>query len=347
MKNKNKKLLSTKAQLLFGGSLAFLFSLSCSVTATLAWYTINDVYQVNHLNVKFLSTGEKLELGIRDENGDVVFKDEYTSEELGFGDAVLDEVSGMYSSEWLEDTTIPADEKFPVFRSSYRGNIDHRKTRVAEDGYVQKEFFLRSTQKCSLYLNDTSYFVPNLDANAVTATTYGLNADELNQVVNAVRVSFYTEDNYVIANPGNSEETYYGGLLDLNLDGYYDYDSLAGEEICYGEVLGDVVYKDQIDESSPLSPNYSTFNGNHKDNVSLVDLEKTQIQKENSVKLDEICLNLEDGDSPYSPICVLEKDEVKRVVVSIYLEGWDRHTVDSIQRASFDACIDFAALYNL
>ncbi len=348
MNNNKRKIfkpLSTKKKLLFVATAAFLFSFSCSVTATAAWYSINDMFAVNHLNINFTTMDISLRLGIRDNNGDIVFKDEYDEEELGFGDEELDEVSGMYAEDWLNED-ISSDIKVPKFRQPYRFSSNHRKTDYAEGGYVQKEFFLLSSQDCSLYLSDESYFAPNLDLNHEVAVNEGLNEDELNNVVNATRISFYSEDKYVIANPGIMEETYYGGLLDLHADGYYDYED--DKEIIYGQVEGDVKYKDEVLPSSlPYEDSNSVFVANHKDNIQLADVENTNIKKEDAVAFDKVTINLDEGNTTNEPLCILHKDEVKRVVVSIYLEGWDLDMIDSIQKSSFDVLIVFAGLYNI
>lgn len=342
-----RKIVSSKKKLLFGASAMLLFSISTSITATFAWFGLSSAFSIEHLNINFKTKDVALYLGIRGENGLVEFKDEYTAEELSLSHDGLVPVSSMYQEDWLNDTSIPDDEKLPQFCDSYRPGLSHNKTNYAAEGFVQKEFFFKANEDCSLYLSDETFFTPNVEKNKEAQDIYGLDIDQLNEVVNAIRVSFYMDDvdNYVIMNPGEKEDTYYGGLLDLNLDGYYDYQD--GKEIAYGQVIGDVSYLDtQIGESEPLENNKNTFYGNHKDNIDLVDMNKTSFAKEKSRTLEECILHSDEGDSENEPLCLLHKDEIKRVVVSIYLEGWDYQTVDGLQHASLDASLIFAALFN-
>lgn len=328
----------------------FIFSVSCSVTSTLAWYAINKSFTVRNLNVVIGSEQETLRLGIRDANGEVVFKDEYTNEDLDISHDGLLPVSAMRSEEWLNNTSILDSEKMPEFREAYWGPTTQI-TNYATEGFVRKEFFLKSSRDCSLYLSDETFAKPNEAKNRITADTYtDISYEHLNDAINSLRMSFYVDSNnsYTIVNPGNSLTTYYGGLLDLNLDGYYDIDHTNNAEFAYGEVNGGVSYLDYTySDSTPYPNSTSTFIANHPNNVKLVDLSKTSFKKENSRKLSEVCINEEVGQTSNAPLCILHKDVVQRIVVSLYLEGWDEHTVDHIQRAAMDVSILFMALYNL
>ncbi len=341
-KNKKRILLVTAG--------AFLFSISTSVTATLAYYTINTAFSIEHLNINVGSIDANLYLGIRDkETGGIIFKEEYTKEDLDLSHDALEQVSAMYSEGWLNDTSVADDVKMPKFCSAYTLGSSKTQTSYASEGYVQKEFFLRSTQDCSLYLSDKTFFKPNEEKNQKTAATYGLSVDDLNEVVNSIRMSLYMDDpsNYVIVNPGNSDVTYFGGLLDLNLDGYYDYDTSSNKEYAYGQLENNVSYNGTGESLTPYEDSKSTFIANHKNGVSLLDLTNTTFKKENSRKLNEVTINEEEGDTSNTPLCILHKDVVQRVVLSIYLEGWDKHTIDSLQRASLDVSVLFTALYNI
>ena len=356
LKNSNKlhSMSKGKKRALLITAGAFLFSISCSVTATLAYYTINTAFSVEHLNINVGSIDANLYLGIRDKATGLPKFDDISEEEwkegLDLSHNALEQVSAMYSESWLNDST-PADQKMPKFCSPYNFGVNKGQTPVASgDGYVQKEYFLRSTQDCSLYLSDKSFFVPNEEKNKVTAATYGLSVDELNEVVNSIRMSLYVDDptNYVIINPGNSNVTYFGGPLDLNLDGFYDYDPETNEEYLYGQPKGVVPY-DRIGQSTtPYENSTSTFIANHKAGVKGWDTSNPNyFKQENSRKLNEVTINEDEGDTTNTPICILRKNQVQRVVISIYLEGWDTHTIDSIQRASLDVSVLFTALYNI
>ena len=339
---------SFRKKVLFFTACAFSFSISCSITATLAYYSISRAFSIEHLNINVKSIDANLYLGIK-ENGQVVFKDEYTKEDLDLSHDGLLPVSAMYSDSWLKNGE-DNSTKLPQLCSAYSLGGEKNQTSYAKEGFVQKEFYLKATQDCSLYLSDETFFKPNLEKNIDTAENYGLSIKELNEVVNSIRMSFFVDDpdNYVIINPGNSVETYFGGLLDLDLNGYYDYDNTSKKEFAYGEVEGDVVYLDQqLENSSPYKDSKSTFIANHSSGVYMVDDKKTVFKKEPSRRLDEVTISKDEGQTKNAPICVLHKDVVQRIVLSIYLEGWDQHCVDSLKRASLDVSVLFTALFNI
>ena len=345
----------SKKKLLLAVSVAFLFSLSCSVTATLAWYQVNAIFSIKHLNINFSTADVSLELGVKGDQGEPNFDPEYVASHVAWADRDgrqdgLLPVSSMYSEEWMNQVTEDnINESVPRYRKAYRGPYDNKITSFTEvgEGYVQQEFYLRSNYDCSLYLSSESYMVPNLDKNHTTAVNYGLDENGLNDVVNATRLSLYTGEEFVIVNPGVSEETYYGGLLDLNLDGYYD--NIDDKEVVYGQYSGNLDYKSPLSpqETSPLVDNKSTFEGNHQPGVYRADLDSIEIAKENSVPWNKATLDVNAGNTSNKPITILHADEPKRIVCSIYVEGWDKHAIDQVQRASFDISIIFAALYNI
>ena len=341
-----------KKKLLLAVSCAFLFSLSCSVTATLAWYQVNSIFSIAHLNINFSTADVKLELGVRGDQGEPNFDADYVAGHVLWADKDnrqdgLLPVSSMKSEEWWTESAKTDNTSVPRFRRAYHGPYDNKVTSFTDemDGYVQQEFYLKSNYDCTLYLSSDSYMVPNLDKNKETAANYGISEDGLNDVVNATRLSIYTGEEFVIVNPGVSKETYYGGRLDLNLDGYWD--NVDNKEVVYGQYEGDLQYITPLSESSPLEDNKSTFKGNSKAGVEIADLSSITIAKEPAKRWDEVLLDVNAGNTFNEPITTLHADEPKRIVCSIYVEGWDEHAIDQVQRASFDINIIFAALYNI
>ena len=347
-KYKYRKMSQFRRRVLFFTACAFSFSVSCSITATLAYYSISRVFSIEHLNINIQSIDAELYLGVN-KGGEIVYGDKITQEDIDLSYDGLLPVSAMFSESWLNNGE-DNKTKLPKFCSAYGMGTSKNQTSYASEGYVQKEFYLKATQDCSLYLSEDTFFQANYEKNKYTAETYGLSLDELNEVTNSIRMSFFMDDpnNYVIINPGNSKETYFGGLLDLDLDGYYDYDHESKKEYAYGEVVGSVTYLDQpLIESSPYKDSKSTFIANHSSGVYMVDNNKTNYKKEPSRKLDEVIIKNDEGSTKNKPICVLHKDIPQRIVLSIYLEGWDTHCVDSLKRASLDVSVLFTALFNI
>ena len=174
-----------------------------------------------------------------------------------------------------------------------------------------------------------------------------------NRLVDAMRISFLVvdEDNYgyQIIDPHKDGDTYLGGVLDNDIDEYYDYytglDNKHYEHV-YGELIGDpnnLVYNEEEQQDSgyliPDEPS-SAFNARHKAGVKTFNEELSNangvsIKKEESYGLEDFEL----GNVKYHfPVY---KDTPLEIVVSIYIEGWDLESVNYTMGASFLASLGF------
>ena len=363
---KRQSLSHPKAKLLAFGGLLFALGLVVSVASTYAWYTISIMTNIDSLNIRVGVREDyylKLYLDPYNTGDESTFKyssDGYTLDEMGYDRATgLRDVSGMFESDWNNDSANDA-HALPKFKKSYgSAPTSPQRSTEATEGFLQTVYYLESNKNCEVYLSPDSKVTANAEKNAETATKKGKSYDKLMQVTNAVRLSFFSFDEYdiddyttdgrryVVANPGISEDTYFGGVLDMNGDGYYDY--VDGSEILYGEYNTEAVtYNDKNGDSSPLEEAYrDTFNANHQAGVRQVNVEYTNetlaIKKENSVKIDALRYD-EDSFKEVTPICRLKAGEKKRLVLSVYVEGWDRYMTDAIESAAFNIDIGFLAL---
>lgn len=354
LKHHNKRL--TKAKLLTLGALMFSLGAATSVVATTAWYNIQEFAAVGDLNLQINMEDKWLHLGLKQTpDSEPIFKEDdsgFTKEELGIEDTVLSDVSGMFESDWLNSST-DLTTAFPKFQTRYGIGKNKQKPGFEEDKsvYVQNEFVFVSNFDGEVHLHDSSFVLANVEANKKVAGTDANRLEELNKVVHAVRISFFTDEGYYIVNPGESEETLYGGILDLDNNGYYDYieekddeENVTKKEILYGQYEGTPTYKDIVTEDNPpLLDKNNTFLGNHSKDVYPVDVDSVEIAKENAIKMDEFVYN-KDNHRLRHPICHVEQGVPKRIIVSIYVEGWDRHMIDGIAEASFDVNIAFTGL---
>lgn len=340
----------TKGKLLTLGALLFSFGVATSAVATSAFYSLLEIATVGNLNLEIDMTDAWLRLGLL-RNGSLLFKEDgsgFTKEELGIENTVLGEVSGMFESDWLNEQT-DLSTALPKFHSRYKPGLPKTNPGYEEgkDIFVQNEFVFEAGQDCEIYLDASSYIKANVEANKKTAEEKGWDAsraDALNEVVHAVRISFLTDEGYIIVNPGESNETFYGGILDLNKDGYYD--DIEGKEILYGEYEGTPTYLPG--ETDPTSDEYkdnrNTFVANHRQGIEKVNLNSVEIKKENANKLQALTYDANDPLKEALPICHVKKGVQKRIIVSIYVEGWDKHMTDDIGSASFNANIAFTGL---
>lgn len=339
---------------------AFLFSLGVitSVSTTFAWFTISVRSTIDFLNIKAgVKEGYEytLKLYLEKSDGELIHNEEgYSLEEMGYDkDKGLNDVSGMFEAEWRTNAD-PLKDK-PKFRRSYGAYAsDVNKSTVATDGYLQTVYYLESNENCDVYLDPSTSIEANEDQNRDTAGGDYDKYVQLQTVVNSVRLSFYTyteysdgtiDDDYIIAYKSDSRETYYGGLLDMNLDGYYD--SRDDKEILYGEYdVNALKYVAPLNESTPMElSERTTFNAHHPSGVQLVDMDVDyKIAKENSVPLDSLKYYEEDPLKASRPIVSLKANEKKRLVVSLYVEGWDKDMTDAIKDAAFNINLSFLGL---
>lgn len=366
-KHRRNKFSRKRLTLSLLGLVSFCAGLGTSITATYAWYSLTRIADVGNLNIYFNCDDAYLQLGRKNEEGEIVYPDasSYNVDDLKEDEEekVLGEVSGMFASTWKEGF-LNADTLVPKFRSSYRGKASYKDPGLADEkAYIQSEFYLKCNYGASIYLTPESYLRANKERNKETAAKYPeehLVAEKLDKGVNATRVSFMSINNEnkvdytIICN--EERNTLYGGLLDLYGDHYYD--TLNGKEILFGEYdtkEDDFVYKDNPSLGSQeeiKEDEFSTFTAYHQDKDSSdnviqgIDFDSfdPKIKEENAVPINKLILPEGQGSMGIAPIATLKPNEDKRIVVSIYVEGWDKDMIDSIGRASIDINIGFVAL---
>ena len=234
----------TKAKLLTLGALLFSLGVATSAVATSAWYSLLDIAVVSNLNLQINLNGENwLKLELDPGNGeDLIESGEtgFTKEQLGITqETKLTDVSGMFESAWRNTSDVP------LFHTRYTPGYSQESIKNHKDRfepvehknktYFQNVFYLSAGMETDVYLDGTSSIKSNGKANRETAEKNHWSEDRLKnlaEVEKAARVSFLVDDNYFIAK-NEKEDTYYGGVLDINNDGYYD--SYGGKELLYGE----------------------------------------------------------------------------------------------------------------
>lgn len=320
------------------GLALFSLSLSAFVTSTIAWFDVSDFLTVGNLSIEF--DDQNIELGTKNAAGDILWSETITNSEQAY----LDPVSTMF-----QDHKTYGEDLFPLYSSQYNYDSGHEVTEVATSGFVQMECFLRCGAPTFVYLDkDETQVTANTALNDIKAYQLGVSSESLNNVENAVRVGFYSEDGDYIYEPNvkESSHTKMGGLLDVAFfDGYYDYDRTTKKEILYGEYNTDATlfYDAAVDTDTPhpetdnLGPGYK---GATQAGVQHLDLAKSEaegnlhIREEETYTLEELSLGGQE-------ICYLEPGKTKRLIVTFYIEGWDKDCVSEIREAAFDAHIAF------
>ncbi|MCR4562992.1 MAG: hypothetical protein K5694_07320 [Bacilli bacterium] len=337
----------------FGLALAAsVLSFSASVTATYAWFSLNDVAVVQNLSMDISGEDKYLHIGWKDENGNIINSDSFDENDLenifpGFSkESVLDPLTSNYQDEWLNSSTVLADAR-PVLRKSYQPTSP-RKSEVADKGFFQFDFYFTCDEDSYLFLADGSKMETNVEKNRDTAERFGLNVEDLNKAIDALRISFLSDDSFHIAEFGEEvSNTRLGGPLDVWLgDGYYD--SSNGKETIYGEYEGEVNYLPALPEDSEgYSAEDRFFPAKHRAGIEIADLENVAFKEEDTVTFSSMILP-ENAGTFYPdvthPITRLKANIPQRVVVTVYAEGWDLDHTNLIARASLTMHLSFTAL---
>ena len=172
--------------------------------------------------------------------------------------------------------------------------------------------------------------------------------EKLDGIVSAMRYSILIKDeneySYTIFDPNKNEvkPIYLGGVLDNDIDQYYDFYKKNGSdeyrERVYGEVTGDESLYDYTDvkdedldylDSNDIA---NAFNARHKPGVKKFNLQESldkglKIKKEEAIDLK----NFNSSDFRF-PVYI---NQPKEIVVSIYIEGWDKDSINYTMGAAF------------
>ena len=334
-----------------------------TVSMSIAWYANSATVYINAIDISF-DTEKDLKIATEIDGN---YQEHIDYQELN-PTTVFTPISSSYQSKWMDNYS-----EVPLFYDESKYSTSNESLPLIEpvtEGYYSQEFYLLSDDDIYVSINpDNTWIKSNSHYNDAYAEElyhqYQTGADEskkdltleeikarLNKIVDAMRISILVSDvsvyRYGIIDPNKEVDTYLGGLLDNNIDRYYDYyhsenDSTLYERV-YGEIIGDrnnIIY----DEPNAFDTGYtheleepSAFNARHKAGVktfneSLSKLNGVEIKKENS-------FSLEDFNKASKPFSIpLNRNEPRRIVISIYIEGWDLESVNYTMGATFMASI--------
>ena len=362
----------TKKRLILMAGVGVVALATISVTLTLAWYGASDSLRVNYFDIGITANQELKISTSTDLNS---FKDSLSSEELKEdlpNDFRLSPVSSMNKSNWMSE-----EKNAPIFyapASALNGDFYE----ATNEAYFSKKLYLLlndnynvtlDIDKCVFENDDNSNLVHAQEQYALHKDEQGFNLtvndikDGLDNLINCLRVSILVNVpghyNYYIIDPKKgTQETVFAGLLDNDGDGYYDthdVPQLGGESKTYETVYGEITNRDAIVYNNPVNnadntythiPNTqeffygNCFNGVSKPTAYTYNEQASlaagvSYAKEQSLLLEDI---RNDGDLIQIP-CY--KDEPTEIVVSYYLEGWDRECINATMGASFDTKLSF------
>ena len=341
-------------RLIFGILASVIAVATVSVSFSIAWYATSSNLFIDTLSLEVGTSPELLISTKIDGN----YKDNLEKSELNKVE-IFQPVSTMFKDRWMSNKS----DK-PIFYehlSEYVHPTTHEPyVEAVTWGYYSQELFLRASGNVYVTIDPESFVMkPNEEMNSATADelideprgkemTKEEIITKLNDLVNCMRVSVLDPDektySYVILDPNKNGDVLMGGRQNLGKDPYFDYYYYENEafEIIYGDVKNRdlAVYAPASDEDITYSGEQNSFNASTEAGVRGFKLEESleaglEIAKEDSASLNNIEKKLMIPIKPEVP---------KRIVLSIYMEGWDKDCVNHHMGGSFDTKIQFKVL---
>lgn len=341
-----------KRRLIITSLLGVVVLLTISTSFSIAWYASSTNLFVNDLVIEVDDDREIL-ISLNEDMG-------YKSD-LKEGEDELNEVglykpvSSMMSNKWID-----LKKDLPEFRDVSILDTEGDTTISWLNGFYSQELYLKSDDdlwvtidpknttfaadhaKNLIEAQKSQYFIEN------QGKTLEEIATEMDLLLDSIRLSILIPDEenyeYVIIDPFKNGVTPFGGLLSMRDKDYYDSAYINGYyyENVYGEVNDRnlIVYDEPSLVDIPRVGVGSAFNAGHQKNVYLYNKEKSfengfVIENEHSFEMNDL-----QGPDPKFKI-PLFKNKARKIVLSIYLEGWDRDNVNNTMGANFIANIAF------
>ncbi len=328
----------------------FTLTLATSTVATYAWFAVTDFARIEQISMT-LDNSNKMEIGYRTAEG-IHYQDKIDENDLRIIDPNYDknthlkDVTSAFSSSWLEEDV---ESKTPVLRVPYSESQSNTMTEPATKGFIQFEAFLRCNEACHLYLGHKTKATVLERWNREIAATTGYSAEELNHVLDCARFSILTRDVYYIVELGQEKTTktvFAGPLQARNTFGYYD--AQDGKEILYGEYEGTPSYLPAPEEDYKPYEDDTSFHAIHRAGIEMVDTSSVAPAVEQTHVLSELVLP-ETASEAGDTLCLgtLQPNEDFRVVISVYIEGWDLDLTDTLASGKFSLDLSFVGLMDI
>ena len=317
-----------------------------SLSFSFAWYASSTQLRVDDINVHI--DGDRLLRLSTAKDGE--YKETLTDVELDEV-GLFTPVSSCFQSSWDHQVK---PSFFDMSRNMWDLHGVPYRYQLENEGFFCQELYIQADDDVYVTLDpELCTFVHDGTKNAAYAErlakeeghfTAGEYLERLNGVERCGRMSVLVDGEYLIFDPSNNEkEVVFAGVLDNDNDVYYDYyqDPDNGEfyEVCYGEVLdrSKLVYLDPVDEDSLLEGEPTAFNARHAAGVHILDFEASKEAFAHEQR------HFGEEFTPYDAPLIFELDAFtpKRIVVSFYLEGWDKDSINGAMGASFDVAMSF------
>ena len=368
--------LSKKINLFVAGATALtMLGFVGSIAGTLAWYAYNSAVRMSFTGTAVRSSVQ-LEVGIVDDS------DYFTAEELTRFNLTKQTVGGHkivwnrsatgYTSEmiraYLDNTSYAINKLSPVSSLSRSGDDDLNLYQAPECSVEDGENRTKTAAAMKNYLVLPFAFrvLDNQEAPVkqkeiwITATETAASGHNIDKAIR-VFVEDETNNTRYLFNPSSNEATAGSttvcGPLDLDGDGFYDYNPSTRKEFVYGDIVsGTLTHSDSAYAVEPASAPYdgtvnatgdtgkTTFCSRHlKDNFTANMGSVTRGVAEYETKqtvFPTLSGNEYTGGKPVT-ITANDANAIGFSTLTIFLEGWDHVVIDEAAGYSFNLGLQF------
>jgi len=356
-----------------------LIILCASATAfSTAWFISSDQLRIDAFELSVNASDDLLISLTNEEDGYTDKIDQSISD-----DDFFIPVSSMMSSNWMKTHShnpvfySHADRNYNEMDEKDGVKYVIPKESIATEGFYSQEFYLKSEAPKIAYLDtsrgEMTFIKPDILRNEAHCDELISSGDsqnskdeiiaKLNNLVKSLRISVLIdrEDSYdyKIFDPYKEENVLYGGVVDSDCLGMYDVKVDTSENVNYEVLYGEVSNREKIlysyNEETNRKQGSTWIDSGHYANTKTIDLNASiangvNIAEEQSMTFEEnnnIINNLMNSlpaDSEKTLLIPLDSNVPTRIVVSIYMEGWDKDNIDSTMGASFNAQLTFGIL---
>jgi len=318
-----------------------------SLSFSYAWYASSSRVEISGVDIDIRSTRElTISSSLNEE-----FRSEIRFNDNSYG--FFDPCSSMYKSNWMsEKKDTPEFYRYDMPFVDSSGNPRYSKANrglFLQDLYINADDDVYVTlDKEMLHINEIveanekrakeiAYLYPQFSQEEIVA--------RLNSLKNCLRIGILDPDpesyNFYIIDPYKEGRTYLAGRQDIEKTSYYSY-YVNGQQLyetVYGEVndRSKIVYDEANKEDVDIVGEATSFNAKSMKGVHPFDLEKSVengliIKEEESLLVDEVDEEI---------MIPVYNQTPKRIVLAIYMEGWDLDCTNAHMGASFSVELGF------
>ena len=319
-----------------------------SLSFSYAWYASSSRVQLSGVDIAIRS---ERNLTISSSlKGDYSEMLEYEQKDVV---GLFNPCSSMYRDTW----TAEQRESTELYRydAPIIGPNGEPKYSLATSGLFQKTVFIKADDDVYLTLDKDMILVSEdkakneEQAKAIASKYPELSHEEiverLGSLKKCLRIAILDPDpecyGFYVIDPYKEGITYLGGRLDLAKTSYYSSYTKEGQayETIYGEVNNrdKIVYDEALSEDRDTTGELTSFNAKSRAGVHPFNYEESvkngmEIVKEQSLMIEEV------EDQIIIPVY---NETPKKLIVSIYMEGWDLDCTNAHMGGSFDVSLAF------